>query len=308
MELVDQLLNGDRRACARLITLVENDDPQAQEALKTLYPHTGNAHIIGVTGPPGAGKSSLVDKLTEVYRSQEKTVGVIAVDPSSPFTGGALLGDRIRMQDRATDTGVFIRSMGTRGHMGGLSVCTKDAIKILDAFGKDIIIVETVGTGQDEVDIIKAADTVLVVTMPSLGDDIQAIKAGILEIGDIFVVNKSDLEYADKAVLELEMMLDFGEERPWKPPVIKTVASTGEGIPTLVEAIESHMTFLLDNDLLEEKRRIKVRMELLEVLNQCITKKILEKCEKTDEFNTLIDSITQRKMDYYTAAEKLLQQ
>ncbi|MBU7043050.1 MAG: methylmalonyl Co-A mutase-associated GTPase MeaB [Theionarchaea archaeon] len=308
MELVDQLLNGDRRACARLITLVENDDPQAQEALKTLYPHTGNAHIIGVTGPPGAGKSSLVDKLTEVYRSQEKTVGVIAVDPSSPFTGGALLGDRIRMQERATDTGVFIRSMGTRGHMGGLSVCTKDAIKILDAFGKDIIIVETVGTGQDEVDIIKAADTVLVVTMPSLGDDIQAIKAGILEIGDIFVVNKSDLEYADKAVLELEMMLDFGEERLWKPPVIKTVANTGEGIPTLAEAIKSHMTFLQDNNLLEEKRKIKVRMELLEVLNQCVTKKILEKCEKTDEFNTLIDSITQRKMDYYTAAEKLLQQ
>ncbi len=308
MELVDQLLNGDRRACARLITLVENDDPQAQEALKTLYPHTGNAHIIGVTGPPGAGKSSLVDKLTEVYRSRGKTVGVIAVDPSSPFTGGALLGDRIRMQERATDTGVFIRSMGTRGHMGGLSVCTKDAIKILDAFGKDIIIVETVGTGQDEVDIIKAADTVLVVTMPSLGDDIQAIKAGILEIGDIFVVNKSDLEYADKAVLELEMMLDFGEKRLWKPPVIKTVANTGEGIPTLAEAIKSHMTFLQDNNLLEEKRKIKVRMELLEVLNQCITKKILEKCEKTDEFNTLIDSITQRKMDYYTAAEKLLQQ
>jgi LAO/AO transport system kinase len=306
MELVEQLLDGNRRACARLISLVENDDPQAQEALKELYPHTGHAHVIGVTGPPGAGKSSLVDKLTQIYRCQQRTVGIIAVDPSSPFTGGALLGDRIRMQERATDSGVFIRSMGTRGHMGGLSICTKDAIKILDAFGKDIIIVETVGTGQDEVDIIKAADTVLVVTMPSLGDDIQAIKAGILEIGDIFVVNKSDLEFAEKAVLELEMMLDFGEKRPWKPPVIKTIAHTGEGIDALVAAIDSHITFLKDNGLLEENRRMKVKMELLEVLNQCITKQILEKIEPSKEFDSLIDSITQREMDYYTAVEKLL--
>jgi LAO/AO transport system kinase len=307
MELVEQLLEGNRRACARLISLVENDDPQASEALKELYPHTGNAHVIGVTGPPGAGKSSLVDKLTQVYRNQEKTVGIIAVDPSSPFTGGALLGDRIRMQERATDAGVFIRSMGTRGHMGGLSICTKDAIKILDAFGKDIIIVETVGTGQDEVDIIKAADTILVVTMPSLGDDIQAIKAGILEIGDIFVVNKSDLDFAEKAVLELEMMLNFGEERSWNPPVIKTIASTGEGIDTLIAAIDSHMTFLKDQGLLEENRRMKVKMELLEVLNQCITKRILEKIETSEEFDSLIDSITQREIDYYTAAEKLLE-
>jgi LAO/AO transport system kinase len=307
MELVDRLLAGDRRACARLITLVENEAPESKQALKQIYPYTGKAHVIGVTGPPGAGKSSLVDKLTQYYREQGKTVGIIAVDPSSPFTGGALLGDRIRMQERATDPGVFIRSMGTRGHMGGLALTTKDAIKILDAFGKDIILVETVGTGQDEIDIIKAADTVLVVTMPSLGDDIQAIKAGILEIGDIFVVNKADLDYADKAVLELDMMLDFNAGKGWHPPVIRTVANMGEGIEELAEAIQAHMDYLKKEGLYQEKRRLKVEMELLEVLNRCVVKEILEKARKTNEFNNLVDLILEREMDCYTAAERLLQ-
>lgn len=307
MELVNQLLHGDKRACARLITLVENDAPEATHALKELYPYTGKAHIVGVTGPPGAGKSSLVDKLTQYYRDQEKTVGVIAVDPSSPFTGGALLGDRIRMQDRATDSGVFIRSMGTRGHMGGLALATKDAVKILDAFGKDVIIVETVGTGQDEVDIIKAADTVVVVTMPSMGDDIQAIKAGILEIGHIFVVNKADLDYADKAVMELEMMLDFNSQKKWHPPVLQTVANMGEGITELAEAIESHIDYLKKEGLLEKERRTKVETELIEVLNQYIVKEILEKTRKTHEFDDMVTCIVQREMDYHTAAENLLQ-
>ena len=307
MELADRLLQGDKRACARLITLIENDAPEAKKALKELYPYTGRAHIIGVTGPPGAGKSSLVDKLTQYYRDQKKTVGIIAVDPSSPFTGGALLGDRIRMQDRATDPGVFIRSMGTRGHMGGLALATKDAIKILDAFGKDIIIVETVGTGQDEVDIVKAADTVLVVTMPSMGDDIQAIKAGILEIGDIFAVNKADLDYADRAVMELEMMLDLSDEKKWRPPVIKTVAHTGEGVTELAEGLQSHWEYLQKEGLFSEKRRMRVEMELLEVLNQYIVREILERTKKTNEFNTLVECILQRKTDCYTAAEKLLQ-
>ena len=290
-----------------MITLVENDAPEAKQALKELYPYTGQAYIIGVTGPPGAGKSSLVDKLTQYCREQDKTVGVIAVDPSSPFTGGALLGDRIRMQDRATDPGVFIRSMGTRGHMGGLALSTKDVIKILDAFGKDIIIVETVGTGQDEVDIVKAADTVIVVTMPSMGDDIQAIKAGILEIGDIFVVNKADLDYADRAVLELEMMIELNSQKKWHPPVLKTQANMGEGISELAEAIQNHRDYLEKEDLLEENRRKKVEIELLEVLNQYIVKEILEKARKTDEFDSLVTSIVQREMDCYTAAEKLLQ-
>lgn len=307
MELVERLLEKDKRACARLITLVENDAPDAKQALKELYPHTGGAYIIGVTGPPGAGKSSLVDKLTQHYREQDKTVGVIAVDPSSPFTGGALLGDRIRMQDRATDPGVFIRSMGTRGHMGGLALSTKDVIKILDAFGKDIIIVETVGTGQDEVDIVKAADTVIVVTMPSMGDDIQAIKAGILEIGDIFVVNKADLDYADRAVMELEMMIELNSQKKWHPPVLRTQANMGEGITELAEAIQNHREYLEKEDLLEETRRRKVEIELLEVLNQYIVKEILEKAKKTDEFDNLVTCIVQREMDCYTAAEKLLQ-
>ncbi|MBU7013281.1 MAG: methylmalonyl Co-A mutase-associated GTPase MeaB [Theionarchaea archaeon] len=307
MELVDRLLAGDRRACARLITLVENEAPEAQQALKEIHPHTGKAHVIGVTGPPGAGKSSLVDKLTQYYREQGKTVGVIAVDPSSPFTGGALLGDRIRMQERSTDPGVFIRSMGTRGHMGGLALTTKDAIKILDAFGKDIILVETVGTGQDEIDIIRAADTVLVVTMPSLGDDIQAIKAGILEIGDIFVVNKADLDFVDKAVMELEMMLDFNSGKGWRPPVVRTVANMGGGIEELAEAIQAHIEYLKKEGLYEEKRRLKVEMELLEVLNRRVVKEVLEKAKKTNEFDRLVDLILERETDCYSAAETLLQ-
>lgn len=306
MELVKKLLQKDKRACAKLITLVENDAPEAREALKQLYPYTGRAYIIGVTGPPGAGKSSLVDKLTQYYRDHQKTVGIIAIDPSSPFTGGALLGDRIRMQERATDPGVFIRSMGTRGHMGGLASATKDAVKILDAFGKDIIMIETVGTGQDEVDIIKAADTILVVTMPSIGDDIQAIKAGILEIGDIFVVNKADLDYVDKAVMELEMMLDFDSQKKWRPPVLKTVANMGEGIREVAEAIQSHSEYLKEEGLFEEKRREKTERELLEVLNQYIVKEVLEKAGRTNEFSELVDLIVHKKMDYYTAAERLL--
>ncbi|MGD2250754.1 MAG: methylmalonyl Co-A mutase-associated GTPase MeaB [Candidatus Methanofastidiosia archaeon] len=307
MELVDNLLKKDKRACARLITLIENEDPAAKIALKKLYPYTGNAHIIGVTGPPGAGKSTLVDKLTQYYRENEKTVGIIAIDPSSPFTGGALLGDRIRMQDRTTDPGVFIRSMGTRGYMGGLAAATKDAIKVLDAFGKDVIIVETVGTGQDEVDIIKAADTVIVVTMPSLGDDIQAIKAGILEIGDVFVVNKADLDYADKAVMELEVMLDLNSEKEWRPPVVKTVANTGEGIQNLADAVNAHITYLKEEGLLEKKRKMRVEMELLEVLNRCITKKILKEAQKNHDFDALVTRIAQHEMDCYTAAEELLE-
>ncbi len=306
MELVKRLLQKDKRACAKLITLVENDAPEAREALKQLYPYTGRAYIIGVTGPPGAGKSSLVDKLTQYYRDHQKTVGIIAIDPSSPFTGGALLGDRIRMQERATDPGVFIRSMGTRGHMGGLASATRDAVKILDAFGKDIIMIETVGTGQDEVDIIKAADTILVVTMPSIGDDIQAIKAGILEIGDIFVVNKADLDYVDKAVMELEMMLDFDSQKKWRPPVLKTVANMGEGIREVAEAIQSHSEYLKEEGLFEEKRREKTERELLEVLNQYIVKEVLEKAGRTNEFSELVDLIVHKKMDYYTAAERLL--
>ena len=219
MDLYTRLLEGDRRAVARLITLVENADPEAREPVRRLHEHTGRAHIVGITGAPGSGKSTLVSSLTKVLRSRDVSVGIVAIDPTSPFTGGAVLGDRIRMQDLATDPGVFIRSMGTRGALGGIAVATNDAVNILDAFGKEIIIVETVGAGQVEVDIVKLAHTSVVVTMPGGGDEIQALKAGIMEIGDVFVVNKADRDGAGRTFTEILMMLEMSDRRDgWTPP------------------------------------------------------------------------------------------
>jgi len=293
-ELIERMLKGDKRATARLITLVENDEEKAKEIVKKVYPYTENAYIVGITGPPGSGKSTLVDKLIKKVRDEGKIVGVIAIDPTSPFTGGALLGDRIRMQGRSTDPGVFIRSMATRGALGGLAKATNDAIKVLDAYGCDVIFVETVGVGQIEVDIVKTADTVVLVTVPGLGDDIQAIKAGLMEIADIFVVNKADKEGAESAMFEIELMLDLEKEkwekRGWRPPVVATVAFTNKGIDKLWEVISEHKKFLFESGEIEKKRKSRAQEEVKTIVSSTIAKKIGETMGE-DDIAGLIDKI-----------------
>ena len=306
-ELVEGVLNQKRRYLARLISLIEDEDIQAMEALSQLYKHTGKGHIIGVTGPPGSGKSSLVTKLTAEFRKRSKTIGIICVDPSSPFTGGALLGDRIRMQEHSLDDEVYVRSMGTRGHLGGLARATSDAVRAVDAFGKDIIFVETVGTGQSEVEVVDVAHTVIVTDVPGSGDDIQAIKAGIMEIADIFVVNKSDLAGADKKVTEINAMLDIDpKERAWRPPVLLTNARTGEGIPELVDNILAHLEHLKGSGLLQKKGLQRSRDELQELMKYKLTKELSQKLQDKPEYENAIKMIAKRKQDPYTVAEELI--
>lgn len=309
-ELIERMLNGDKRATARLITLVENDEEKAREIIKRIYPYTGNAYIVGITGPPGAGKSTLLDKLIRVAREEGKLIGVIAIDPTSPFTGGALLGDRIRMQRHSTDPGVFIRSMATRGSLGGLAKATSDAIKVLDAYGCDVIFVETVGVGQIEIDIVKTADTVVLVTVPGLGDDIQAIKAGLMEIADIFLINKADKEGADATYFELNLMLDLEKERwekrGWRPPIIETVATTMKGIRELWKAIKDYMEFLEESGEIERKRKFRAEEEIKTIISGTIVRKISERLTE-DEVTALIDRIVRREMDPYSAADLVLE-
>lgn len=307
MGLIDQVLKGDKKAAARVMRLVEDAVPEAREALKKLYPYTGRAYIVGITGPPGAGKSSLVDKLVEEFRKEGESVGVVAIDPTSPFSGGAILGDRIRMQRHSTDPNVFIKSLATRGHLGGLSKATDDVIQVMDAMGKDVIMVETVGVGQDEVDIVKTADTTMVVTVPGLGDDIQAIKAGILEIADIFVVNKGDKPEADKTIRELEMMLEMGAPREdgWKPAILKVSATKREGIKELMGALKEHRIFLETSGRFESYRRDRVAHTFENLLRDKLFHTAMTRLKGSGTYDELINEMFSKRKDPYSVIEKL---
>jgi LAO/AO transport system kinase len=312
-DLIKQVLNKDNFAAARLIRAIDDCVPQTQEILKELYAYTGHAHVVGVTGSPGVGKSTLTDCLITHLRKLGKSVGVLAVDPSSPFSGGAILGDRIRMQRYSLDEEVFIRSLATRGQMGGISRSTHGAIMVLDAMGKDCIIVETVGVGQDEIDIVRMAKTTVVILAPGLGDGIQAMKAGILEAGDIFVINKADNPGAEKTVSDLSAALSISYRtelgaRDWLPPVIATIAVKDEGIEELWNAIESHAQFLLEgrSEYYRRLNRLKSRTELLEIVKGLVMDTIIKKVEDTGYMDVYLEELASRKCDPYTLSEKIL--
>ncbi|UCG36959.1 MAG: methylmalonyl Co-A mutase-associated GTPase MeaB [Candidatus Bathyarchaeota archaeon] len=305
-QLVEEILQGKHRSIARAISHAENGSPEAQEIVSLIYSRTGKAHIIGITGPGGSGKSTLVEKLVRELRRRGKTIGVVAIDPTSPFSGGAFLGDRIRMQDLSTDQGVFIRSMATRSNPGGLAKATKDAVCVLDASGKDIVIVETAGAGQSEVDIIKVAQTVVVVLAPGLGDEIQAIKAGIMEIGDIFVVNKADRDNADKALIDIQTMLELGSETGgWKKVITKTIAITGEGTQLLLEKIGEHREYLEKRNT-GKKQKENLESELIEALKQKIAEHIVAEMRRKGELDKLVSRILAKEIDPFTAAESVI--
>jgi len=302
------VLSGDIQAAARLMRDLDDEIPSAHRTLKTLYRHTGRACILGITGAPGAGKSTLVDSLTGEIRREGKTVGIVAIDPTSPFSGGAILGDRIRMQKHALDDGVFIKSLATRGHLGGLSKSTIDIVNVMDAMGKDIVIIETVGVGQDEVEIVKVAHTNIVLVVPGMGDDIQALKAGILEIADIFVVNKSDREGADRTRQELETMVSMNtyREGEWIPPVMAAVAQTGVGVPDLFSEIGRHWKFVSREENLARYRREKARVELLEILKKKLIDKAVEDLSRNGVLDLLLGEIAEKQRDPYSVAERVV--
>jgi LAO/AO transport system kinase len=304
MDIASEILRGNPRAVARAISLIENNHNAAREVMKTIFPHTGQSLILGLTGSPGSGKSTLVDQMIEHYLESERKVGIIAVDPSSPFTGGAILGDRIRMMRHSVDEDIFIRSMATRGHLGGLAKSTGEAISVLEAAGKDVIIVETVGVGQDEVEVVKLADMVVVILTPGAGDDIQAFKAGIMEIGDIFVLNKADSPEADKTERQLRAMLELGLNQKAVPPVIKTVATTGENIGRLIEEIET-LRSQRNASVREVRKKRLIYWMLKDLIRERIFGVITQGVDE-QEFEKYVEEIYARKSDPYTIADRLI--
>ncbi len=304
---VDRIRSGDPRALARAITIVENRAPQSTELLKALFPHTGHARVIGLTGAPGAGKSTLVDQLAREYRKQNKTVGIIAVDPTSPYTGGAILGDRIRMGSHFADPGIYIRSMATRGSLGGLAGATSDVAAVLDASGRDLVLIETVGVGQDEVDIVRLAEITVVILVPGMGDDVQTIKAGIMEIADVFVINKSDREGAERVEREIRAMQSLSTRSDnWTPPIVKTVASEGQGVAELGKAVASYDDFLRSHNLNLQKKVQNWRDRLIEMLRESLLERVVREQMGDGQVSRYAAEIAEHKRDPYSLVEEIV--